>query len=264
MPRIEDYALIGDMQTAALVGSNGSIDWLCLPHFASGACFAALLGTREHGRWQIAPAGDVVSVRRRYRGASLVLETELTTSTGTVRLVDCMPPREEQPDIVRIVEGVAGNVEMIMDLVIRFDYGSIVPWVRTIDGVLHAIGGPDALALWAPVACEGVGLATRAVFTVAAGDTVPFVLVWHPSNLSAPPPIDARKAVEDCEAWWREWTRHYAYEGPWREQVLRSAITLKALTFAPTGGIVAGAPTACATGTTAIAGSAMRPSRCTR
>jgi GH15 family glucan-1,4-alpha-glucosidase len=243
MARIEDYALIGDMQAAALVGKDGSIDWLCLPRFDSAACFAALLGAPDHGRWQIAPAAPVLSVTRRYREASLVLETEFTTETGTVRVVDCMPPRRTEPDLVRLVEGVRGQVPMRMELVIRFDYGSIVPWVRTLDGVLRAIGGPDALSLWSPVAAEGVGLATRAEFVVRAGNEVPFVLMWHPSHIMAPKPIDGIEAVEDTERWWRQWSARCTYEGAWRSAVLRSAITLKALTFAPTGGIVAAATT---------------------
>jgi GH15 family glucan-1,4-alpha-glucosidase len=243
MARIEEYALIGDMQTAGLVGKDGSIDWLCLPRFDSAACFAALLGTPDHGRWQIAPAVPVLSVTRRYRGPSLVLETEFTTQGGVVRIVDCMPPREAQPDLVRVVEGVRGEVPMRMELVIRFDYGSIVPWVRTEDGVLRAIGGPDALSLWSPIATEGVGLTTRADFVVRPGDQVPFVVMWHPSHVASPKKIDGIDAVRDTEAWWREWSDRCTYQGPWRNAVVRSAITLKALTFAPTGGIVAAATT---------------------
>jgi GH15 family glucan-1,4-alpha-glucosidase len=242
MRPLEDYAIIGDMQTAALVGRDGSIDWLCWPHFDSAACFAALVGTADHGRWLIAPAVPVAAATHRYRGESLVLETEFTTDAGVVRVVDCMPPRQNTPDLVRLVEGVSGEVTMQMELVIRFDYGSVVPWVRSIDGVLRAIGGPDAISLWTPVATQGVGLTTHAEFTVRAGDRVPFVMTWHRSHLEPPPPVEADAAVRETEAWWREWCTHFTYDGPWRDQVLRSAITLKALTFAPTGGIVA-APT---------------------
>jgi GH15 family glucan-1,4-alpha-glucosidase len=241
--RIEDYGLIGDTQSAALVGRDGSIDWLCLPHFASPACFAALLGTPSNGRWQIAPAEPPTRTTRRYRGTSLVLETEFTTPEGVVRIVDCMPPRRDEPDLVRLVEGVRGDVAMTMELVVRFDYGSIVPWVRQIDGVLRATGGPDALSLWSPVATHGVGLTTHATFRVREGDRLPFLLVWHPSHLPPPPPIDALTAIDDTQAWWEQWCSQCTYEGEWRDQVLRSLITLKALTYQPTGGIVAAATT---------------------
>jgi GH15 family glucan-1,4-alpha-glucosidase len=240
---IHDYALIGDMQTAALVSGRGSIDWLCVPRFDSGACFAALLGTPDHGRWQIAPSVPVVSVTRRYRGASLVLETEFTTERGVVRVVDCMPPRQTAPDIVRLVEGVSGDVPMRMELVIRFDYGSFVPWVRAIDGELRAIGGPDALSVWTPVPIRGVGLTSQADFVVRAGEQVPFTARWHPSHITVPNPGDAVQAVRETERWWKDWSSRCTYQGPWRNQVLRSVITLKAMTFAPTGGIVAAATT---------------------
>jgi GH15 family glucan-1,4-alpha-glucosidase len=238
-----DYALIGDMQTAALVSTSGSIDWLCLPRFDSAACFAALLGTAEHGRWQIAPVVPVRSVRRRYRGATLVLETEFTTDAGVIRVVDCMPPRQADPDVVRLVEGVSGDVPVRMDLVIRFDYGSIVPWVRTVGGALTAIGGPDALSVWTTVSIRGVGLTSQADFVVRAGEQVPFVARWHASHVSTSEPVDAVQAVRDTERWWEDWSSHCTYEGPWRREVLRSAITLKAMTFSPTGGIVAAATT---------------------
>jgi GH15 family glucan-1,4-alpha-glucosidase len=240
---LEDYGLIGDTQTVALVGRDGSIDWLCLPRFDAGACFAALLGEPDHGRWLIAPAGGEHARSRRYRGDSLVLEQEFQTDTGTVRLVDCMPPRQREPDLIRVVEGVSGHVDMRMELIVRFDYGSIVPWVRSLDGVLRAIGGPDALSLWTPVPTEGVDLKTVATFTVRAGERVPFVLAWHPSHEPPPPPLDAVAAVEDTWEWWRAWSSQCTYEGPWRDAVVRSLITLKALTFAPTGGIVAAATT---------------------
>jgi GH15 family glucan-1,4-alpha-glucosidase len=241
--KIEDYALIGDTQTAALVGRDGSIDWLCLPRFDSGACFAALLGRPEHGRWLIAPAAPATRVRRQYVGHSLVLATEFDTPEGSVRIVDCMPPRGREPDLVRVVEGLSGTVTMEMDLVIRFDYGSIVPWVRREDGVLHAVGGPDALSLFTPVTTHGEDLTTKARFTVRPGERIPFLLVWNPSHEPAPKPIDALSAANDTAAWWEEWSNRCSYDGPWREQVLRSLITLKALTYAPTGGIVAASTT---------------------
>jgi GH15 family glucan-1,4-alpha-glucosidase len=241
--KIEDYGLIGDTQTAALVGRDGSIDWLCLPRFDSPACFAALLGEPSHGRFKLRPRGVVRRTSRRYLGRSLVLATEMETEGGTVRIVDCMPPRGREPDLVRVVEGVTGEVEMEMDLVIRFDYGSIVPWVRTVDGVLRAIGGPDALSLFTPVETRGEDLRTVARFMVRAGDRVPFLLVWHASHESAPAPIDALSAPADTGAWWEEWCDLTTYRGPWEEAVHRSLITLKALTYAPTGGIVAAATT---------------------
>jgi GH15 family glucan-1,4-alpha-glucosidase len=212
-----------------------------MPRFDSHACFAALLGDPGHGRWRIAPADPVTTVTRRYRGHSLVLETEFRTDRGAVRLVDCMPPRDRSPDLVRIVEGLEGEVAMEMELVVRFDYGSIVPWVRRIDGVWRAIGGPDALSLWSPVDLYGVDLTTHASFTVRAGERVPFLLVWHASHES-PYRIDPLQAVADTARWWEEWCGRCGYVGEWRELVLRSLITLKALTFGPTGGIVA-APT---------------------
>jgi len=239
--RIEDYALIGDTQTAALVGLDGSIDWLCFPRFDSGACFAALLGDASNGHWRICPVENPSRVTRRYRGASLVLETDFHTASGAIRLVDCMPPRDRTPDVVRVVEGLEGEVPVQMELIIRFDYGSIVPWVRQIDGVLRAIAGPDALSLWSPVPTRGVDLTTRAEFTVRAGEKVPFHLAWHPSHESASH-LDPLTAVDDTCAWWESWAGRCNYHGEWRNIVLRSLITLKALTFEPTGGIVA-APT---------------------
>jgi len=240
--RIEDYGLIGDSQTAALVGRDGSIDWLCLPHFDSGACFAALLGEPEHGRWLLRPDATVAATTRRYRPDTLILETDFQTDAGAVRLIDFMTPRDGEPDLIRIVEGLRGEVRMHMEFVIRFDYGSIVPWVRKMDDHIRAIAGPDALSLWTDVAVEGRGLTTQAEFTVRAGERVPFVLMWYPSHASSPKPVDAMKALDDTAAWWKTWCDRRSYEGPWHEQVTRSLITLKALTFAPTGGIVA-APT---------------------
>ncbi|HEU0029694.1 MAG TPA: glycoside hydrolase family 15 protein [Kofleriaceae bacterium] len=240
---IEDYALIGDTRTAALVSRTGSIDWLCLPRFDSGACFAALLGDRHHGRWALHPTAEIVESRRRYREGTLILETELATRDGRVRIIDCMPPDEDIPNVVRVVEGISGEVEMCMELVIRFDYGWVVPWVRKVDGALRAIGGPDALTLHTWVAHHGENLSTIADFTVRAGDRVPFVLSWHRSHEPPPPEIDAMEAIAAADAWWQRWVARCTYRGPWREAVVRSLITLKALTYSPTGGIVAAATT---------------------
>jgi GH15 family glucan-1,4-alpha-glucosidase len=239
---IEDYALIGDTHTAGLVSREGSIDWLCLPRFDSPACFAALLGDRSNGHWQLAPAGPVREVRRRYQGDTLVLETDYRTDDGVVRVVDCMPPRQSDPDVARIVQGVRGRVPMRMELTIRFDYGSIVPWVRHVDGALHAIAGPDSVWLRTPVPVYGQNLTTLADFTVAEGERVPFMLTWHASHRPAPRRIDPVRALGDTEAWWGEWASGIDYAGGWQDAVIRSLLTLKALTYAPTGGIVA-APT---------------------
>ncbi len=241
--RIEDYAFIGDGQTIALVGIDGSIDWLCLPRFDSGACFAALLGTPEHGRFLLAPVGDVVSTRRRYREDSLVLETEMQTADGTVRIVDAMPMRGEYPDVARIVEGVSGRVRMRVELVIRLDYGAIVPWVRKIDGRLHAVAGPDGLVLATPIKTHGKGRTTVAEFEVSPGDRVPFILTWHPSWQPAPRSPSTFEAIDDTDRWWREWASRTHDKGQYRDAIVRSLITLKALTYAPTGGIVAAATT---------------------
>ena len=242
MALIEDYGLIGDLETAALVDRRGSIDWLCVPRFDSGAIFAALLGESENGHWTIQPEGDFSSPGRRYRGDSLVLESDFETDAGLVRVVDFMPPRETRPDLVRIVEGVRGRVEMRMELAIRFDYGSIVPWVRNLDGVLVGIAGPDAISLHTPVELEGRDLRTFASFSVSEGDRVPFVLTWFPSNEPAPDRIDFEAALVDTMRYWDEWSSRCTYDGPWHDALRRSLVTLKALTFAPTGGIVA-APT---------------------
>ncbi|MGZ3457601.1 MAG: glycoside hydrolase family 15 protein, partial [Archangium sp.] len=239
---IEDYALIGDTQTAALVSREASIDWLCLPRFDSGACFAALLGAPGNGRWQLAPASPH-QTRRRYREGTLVLETEFTTAEGVVRVVDCMPPRDRTPDLVRVVEGVKGQVPMHMELIIRFDYGDVVPWVTRDGAELHAVAGPDALSLYTPIEMHGRHLTTVADFTVSAGQRIPFVLRWHPSHEPPPPPLDALSALADTEDWWREWSSRCAYQGPWREAVHTSLLTLKALSYAPTGGMVAAATT---------------------
>jgi GH15 family glucan-1,4-alpha-glucosidase len=240
---IEDYAIIGDCQTAALVARGGSIDWLCFPRFDSGACFAALLGNEEHGRWLLAPVGEIREIRRRYREGTLVLETDYETPDGAVTLIDCMPPRSREPDLVRIVVGRRGRVRMRTQLIIRFDYGSIIPWVHRTDTGIRAIAGPDTLILHAPVDLRGQDFHTEAEFTVSEGQRVPFVLMWHPSHEPAPAMIDAEKTVGGTEQWWRDWSARCKYEGAWREIVTRSLITLKALTFAPTGGIVAAATT---------------------
>jgi GH15 family glucan-1,4-alpha-glucosidase len=241
--RIEDYALVGDCETAALVARDGSVDWLCFPRFDSGGCFAALLGTPEHGRWQITPAGDVKSVRRRYREGTLVLETDFVTEAGTARLIDCMPGRDHHPKLVRVVEGIDGEVPMRMELIIRLDYGSIVPWVRRAEGGLTAVAGPDALRLWAGAALKNEQFRTTAEFTVKKGQCVPFVLVWHPSHEEPPPAIDADDAVRETTDWWRAWSARCSCPGRYQEEVRRSLVTLKALTYAPTGGLVAAATT---------------------
>ena len=240
--RIEDYALIGDTHASALVGRDGSIDWLCLPRFDSGACFAALLGTAEHGRWLLAPAGDVRRVTRRYRPGTLILETTFETADGVVKVVDFMPPRSREPDVVRIVEGVRGRVPMRMELLIRFDYGWAVPWVRQVDGALSAVAGPDSLFLWSDVDTHGEGLSTVAQFAVEPGQSAAMALAWAPSHEPPPAAIDARRAARATERWWLEWSSRCTYHGQWKEAVSTSLITLKALTYAPTGGIVA-APT---------------------
>ncbi|MFE0704101.1 glycoside hydrolase family 15 protein [Streptomyces sp. NPDC058872] len=242
--RIDDYALIGDLQTAALIGRDGSVDWLCLPRFDSAACFAAILGDEDNGHWRIAPKGATNCTDRRYAEDSLVLETYWETRTGTVKVIDFMPQRDTAPDLMRIVEGVSGSVEMSAVLRLRFDYGSIVPWVRRSDGHRVAIAGPDSVWLRSepPVKTWGQQFSTQSSFTVAAGERVAFVLTWHPSHEPRPDLVDPFEALEHSLADWREWSARCTYAGPHREPVMRSLITLKALTYAPTGGIVA-APT---------------------
>jgi GH15 family glucan-1,4-alpha-glucosidase len=240
--RLEDYALIGDTRTAALVGRNGSIDWLCLPRFDSQACFAALLGDERHGRWIISPATSECRISRRYRPETLMLETEFETDDGAVRLVDFMPLNQRYPTVVRIVEGVKDAVRMRMQLIIRFDYGSVVPWVQRDARRINAIAGPDAVTLSTHVLTRGERCTTVADFLVRDGDRVPFVLIWHPSHEPLPDAPDAESAASDTESWWREWSSRCHMDGQWREPVVRSLITLKALTYAPTGGIIA-APT---------------------
>ena len=239
---IEDYAMIGDLQTAGLVGRDGSLDWLCLPRFDSPAPFAALLGNDGHGHWRLAPAGRIERMERRYRRDTLVLETDFHTPEGVVTLIDCMPPRGTAPDVIRLVRGVSGRVPMRMKLVMRFDYGHVTPWVRRIDGRLLAVAGPDALTLTADVPFRGENFATVAEFEVSPGEEVGFHLVWHPSHLPAPEPLNPAAEIAATERWWRNWAQTCTYDGPWAEHVRRSLITLKGLTYAPTGGIVA-APT---------------------
>jgi GH15 family glucan-1,4-alpha-glucosidase len=244
--RIEDYAVIGDLHTAALVGLDGSVDWLCLPHFDSPSCFSRLLGDESHGFWRLAPAGGkkaILATRRWYRPDALVLETEYDTPTGTVRITDCMPVRDSHPHLVRTVEGVSGTVDMRMDLVVRFDYGQVVPWVTTHDGLTRLTAGPDSVALWHQVDAHGKDLRTVADFTVTERERYPFTLVWHPSHEDPPPPLDSYYAVHLTEAYWTEWAQTCCYVGPYRDAVVRSLITLKALTYEPTGGIVAAATT---------------------
>ncbi|RKN04008.1 glycoside hydrolase family 15 protein [Streptomyces radicis] len=246
--RIEDYALVGDMQTAALVGRDGSVDWLCLPRFDSHAVFASLLGTEEHGFWRLGPAHGKdapppPASRRRYQGDSLVLESEWDTSRGTVRVIDFMPPRgSDAPQLVRIVEGVSGRVPMRSALRMRFSYGWVVPWVRKVDDRTVAVAGPDSVWLDTSVDTYGKDLTTYADFTVAPGDRVAFTISWQPSH-KEPPPVPVPEAeLRATEGFWRDWVAQCTYHGPYREAVVRSLITLKALTYAPTGGIVA-APT---------------------
>jgi GH15 family glucan-1,4-alpha-glucosidase len=241
--RIEDYGLIGDLQTAALVGRDGSIDWLCLPRFDSPACFAALLDEDRAGRWLLAPAGGGTCTRRRYREDSLVLESEWETESGTVRVVDFMPPRGEAPDVVRIVEGVSGRVTMRTELLLRFDYGYIVPWFRTVGGERAGVAGPDAVWLATPVDVRHEDRRIGAEFEVTAGDRVPFVLTYQASHRPRPKPVEADHALRDTEAFWSDWIERCEYTGRWDDAVRRSLITLKALTYAPTGGIVAAATT---------------------
>jgi len=241
--RIEDYGVIGDLHTAALIGKDGSVDWLCLPRFDSPACFAALLDTPEAGRWKIAPVGAVECTRRQYRDDSLVLETEWDTPDGTVRVIDFMPPRDESPDIVRIVEGVSGRVQMCSELRLRFDYGHILPWVRHVGGSFSAIAGPDAAWLRTLAPLEGRDDATWSEFTVSAGERVPFVLTQAASHLPEPQAVEPEQALELTVAYFTRWMRKWTYDGPYDEPVRRSLLVLKALTYEPTGGIVAAATT---------------------
>ena len=241
--RIEDYGLLGDCETAALVSRDGSIDWLCWPRFDSGACFAALLGTPENGRWRLAPLDPDTRSTRRYRGDTLILETTFTSSDGEVTVIDFMPLRGPMSDLVRIVRGRRGRVAMRSELLLRFNYGSSIPWVtRLDDGAIRAIAGPDMVIVRSSVPLRGEGLSTVSEFTVGPDETACFVMTYGPSHLAAPSGVDAQKALADTEAFWQAWASRCSYSGEWREPVMRSLVTLKALTYRPTGGIVA-APT---------------------
>jgi GH15 family glucan-1,4-alpha-glucosidase len=243
--KIEDYAFLSDTQTAALVSRDGCVDWLCFPRFDSAACFASLLGNAKNGHWRLFPDEEIKETRRRYRGDTLILETDIETENGAVRLIDFMPPRGQDPDIVRIVEGLRGKVSMQMELIIRFDYGQIVPWVRRrkrFDG-LEAIAGPDALILRTPVETCGKDLTTVAKFTVTKEDRIPFVLTWFPSHQKPPRKINAEHALQETEEFWTDWVKQFRSENEWREAVVRSLIVLKGLTYAPTGGLLAAATT---------------------
>src|SRR5688572_28772837 len=241
--KLEDYGFIGNMRTAAIVGANGSIDWLCLPRFDSNACLAALLGEEKNGCWRIAPRDGDKLGRQRYRPDTLILETEFETETGAVRLIDCMPPHARFREVVRIVEGVRGEVTMAMRFIVRFDYGRTVPWVWTDAEGLNVVAGPDALNLRTDVEIHGEDLSTVAEFTVKEGERRRFVLAWHPSHERPPEAVDAERALNHTELYWREWCAHCTYAGEWREAVMRSLLTLKGLTFVPTGGILAAATT---------------------
>ncbi len=241
---LEDYALIGDCETAALVSRQGSIDWLCWPRFDSGACFAALLGTAEHGRWVIEPADEARQVTRKYRGSTLILETTTRTEDGVVTVTDFMPPRGRNSDVVRIVRGERGHVRMRTELVLRFDYGRSIPWVNHLeDGTFRAIAGPNMVILHTPVRLSGRGLKSVAEFDVVAGQSVPFVLTYGASHLASPDPIDPEASLAMTETFWTEWVARSDSHERWDDAVIRSLITLKALTYAPTGGIVAAATT---------------------
>ncbi|MGA7755526.1 MAG: glycoside hydrolase family 15 protein [Candidatus Sulfotelmatobacter sp.] len=239
---IEEYAMIGDCHTAALVSKQGSIDWLCLPNFDSPACFAGLLGTPENGYWSISPVEPILAVRRQYRDGSLILETEFETATGSVKLIDFMMPRDRTPELLRLVVGTKGQVQMKLELVIRFDYGSVIPWVRRADHGISAIAGPDMIRLRSDIRLHSENMKTDAEFNVAEGQEVSFGLTWYRSYEHEPTEVQLEAAIEKTEKWWRKWSNRCAYRGKWRDAVLRSLITLKGLTFLPTGGIVA-APT---------------------
>jgi GH15 family glucan-1,4-alpha-glucosidase len=239
---IEDYALLGDTQTAALVGRDGSIDWLCLPRFDSAACFAALLGDEDNGRWVIAPREHVRAARWRYRGDTVVLETDFDTAEGSIRVVDFMPPRNGAAHVVRLVEGIRGRVPVHMELRPRFDYGRIRPWLRPLDGAYAAVAGPDSVWFRSSVPVRQENSLMRADFSVAPGELFAFDLSWRPSHERSADPIDPLRALAETESYWTDWVSSCTYAGEWREAVVRSLLTLKALSYAPTGGIVA-APT---------------------
>jgi GH15 family glucan-1,4-alpha-glucosidase len=235
--------MIGDLHTAALVSTAGSIDWLCLPRFDSPACFAALLDSPQAGRWLLAPETGGICTRRQYRDGTLILETEWETKEGHVRVIDFMPPRDAVADIVRVVEGIRGTVKMRGELILRFDYGHVVPWVRRDRHGLRAVAGPDSVYLKTPAPLVGKDFTTVSEFTVNAGDHIPFVLTWAPSHERRPRTVEADIALDDTAAFWTAWSKRCNVRGPYRKAVQRSLITLKALTYAPTGGIVAAATT---------------------
>ncbi len=242
---LEDYAMIGDRVTAAIVGRNGSIDWLCLPRFDGGACFAALLGDPSHGRWLIAPAEPAPPAKRSYQGDTMVLETLFETPSGSVAVIDFMVAKAASPTLVRLVQGRAGKVEMKTDLALRFDYGISVPWVTRLpdDSGFCAIAGPDMVVVRSEVELRGEDMRSVGEFTLAAGETVAFVLSHGPSHLKAPPPVDPHKALADCIAYWDEFIGRCQYHGPYRAAVHRSLMVLQSLSYAPTGGIVAAVTT---------------------
>jgi len=241
--RIEDYALIGDTHTAALVSRAGSLDWLCFPRFDSGACFAALLGASQHGRWLLSPAGTLKRIHRQYRDRTLILETEYETDDGVATVVESMPVRNQEPNVIRLVIGRTGRVRMRCELAIRFDYGSIVPWTRSIDGVWVLTAGPDTVRMRseAPLRHEEERLVAE--FTISPGQRLPFVLTWSLSHDPPPAPFDVETVLAETDTWWRQWAAHCTYDGRWQDAVMRSLLTLKALTYAPSGGIVAAATT---------------------
>jgi GH15 family glucan-1,4-alpha-glucosidase len=241
--RIEDYCVIGDLETAALVSCEGSIDWLCWPNFSSGACFAALLGTRDHGFWQIAPAGKVKAIRRQYEAGTMVVETTFETKDGEVCLIDFMPPRERHSHVVRIVRGIRGRVAMQMDLAIRFDYGRTIPWVTSTDHELRAVAGDDMATLRTEAPLHGEGMTTRSEFTVRKGEMMSFTLTNSSSLDKAPPILPVEKALARTQRYWKQWSRKNKYKGPYAEAVERSLIVLKAMTYRPSGGIVAAVTT---------------------
>jgi GH15 family glucan-1,4-alpha-glucosidase len=234
--------MIGDCHTAALVSKQGSIDWFCLPYFDSPACFASLLGTPENGYWSISPVEPIRTIRRQYRDGSLILETEFESESGSATLIDCMTLREDMPELVRVVVGTRGQIRMKLELVIRFDYGSVVPWVQKIESGISAIAGPDMIRLRSDAPLHGENMRTESEFTVAEGQKVSFNLTWYPSHQQEPATVDVDTAIQKTEEWWREWSDRCLHQGKWRDAILRSLVTLKGLTFLPTGGIVA-APT---------------------
>jgi GH15 family glucan-1,4-alpha-glucosidase len=242
MRRIEDYALLSDLQTASLVSRDGSIDWACFPRFDSGACFAALLCDPKHGRWLLAPQEEIRRRTRRYRSDTLILESVLETADGAVRIIDFMPPRGRAPDIVRIVEGLRDAVAMRSELVIRFDFGNVVPWVRRVEDCLVAVAGPDALAFRTPVAHRGEDLTTVAEFELHEGERIPFVLTWYPSHEDLPDVVEPEVALTETEEYWHDWASRCEHHGDYHDEIHASLLVLKAMTYEPTGGIIA-APT---------------------